>query len=157
MDLTPARWRLKMARSTAPPLWPRILLNGGYSVHPVPTPLSHSLLARIKIIAGGNNQNLKLFRRGNLISCLPNIRGNNQLPKPPMETGITKKKIIKMAWAENITLYRWSFPRKLPAVPTSNRIIIDILAPTKPLQKPRIRYSEPISLWFVLANHRVNK
>jgi hypothetical protein len=145
-----------MARSTAPPLCPRILLKGGYKVQPVPTPLSHNLLAKIKIIAGGSNQNLKLFRRGKLISCLPSISGRSQFPKPPIETGITKKKIIKMACAENMTLYKWSLPKKLPAVPTSRRIIKDILAPTKPLQKPKIKYSDPISLWFVLANQRVS-
>ena len=97
MDLTPARCNLKIAKSTAPPPCPKILLSGGYKVHPVPTPLSHNLLAKIKIIAGGKSQNLKLFKRGNLISCLPNIKGKSQFPNPPMDTGITKKKIIKIA------------------------------------------------------------
>ena len=35
-DETPARWRLKIAKSTAPPEWDCILDNGGYTVHPVP-------------------------------------------------------------------------------------------------------------------------
>jgi hypothetical protein len=32
------------------------------------------------------------------------IKGNNQLPKPPTATGITKKKIIRKAWAVTIAL-----------------------------------------------------
>jgi len=53
---------------------------------------------------GGNSQNLILFRRGNAISGVPNISGNSQLPKPPINTGITRKKIIKNACAVTIVL-----------------------------------------------------
>jgi hypothetical protein len=45
----------------------------------------------------GNNQNLKLLRRGNLISGDPNIKGSIQFPKPPIILGITIKKIINSA------------------------------------------------------------
>jgi hypothetical protein len=45
----------------------------------------------------GNNQNLKLFKRGNAISAAFIIKGSNQFPNPPIATGITKKKIIKKA------------------------------------------------------------
>jgi len=37
-----------------------------------------------------------LFRRGNDISQAPIKRGTNQLPKPPIAVGITKKKSLKM-------------------------------------------------------------
>jgi hypothetical protein len=57
-----------------------------------------------KKIAGGRSQKLKLFRRGNLMSGQDNIIGNIQLPKPPIATGITKKKIMKIACAVTITL-----------------------------------------------------
>jgi len=43
---------------------------------------------------GTNNQKERLFIRGNAISATPNIKGINQLPKPPIEIGITIKKII---------------------------------------------------------------
>jgi hypothetical protein len=46
-----------------------------------------------------------LFNRGNAISGAPSINGRSQLPKPPMNTGITKKKIIKNACAVTIVLY----------------------------------------------------
>jgi hypothetical protein len=46
---------------------------------------------------GGRSQNLKLFIRGNAISGAPIMSGTNQLPKPPINTGITKKKIITKA------------------------------------------------------------
>ena len=54
--------------------------------------------------AGTNNQKDRLFIRGNAISATPSIRGINQLPKPPIETGITIKKIITKAWAVTRTL-----------------------------------------------------
>jgi hypothetical protein len=66
------------------------------------------------VTAGGSNQNLILFIRGKAISGAPNIRGNNQLPNPPMNVGITKKKIISIAWAVTIVLYNWSLPRREP-------------------------------------------
>ncbi len=43
--------------------------------------------------AGGNNQKLTLFKRGKAMSGAPIISGINQLPNPPIITGITKKKI----------------------------------------------------------------
>lgn len=46
---------------------------------------------------GGNSQNLMLFNRGNAISGADSISGRSQFPKPPMKTGITRKKIIKNA------------------------------------------------------------
>jgi hypothetical protein len=44
--------------------------------------------------AGGNNQNLIFFNRGKAISGEFKYRGTNQLPNPPISTGITKKNII---------------------------------------------------------------
>jgi len=38
-----------------------------------------------------------LFSRGNAISGAPSISGRSQFPKPPMNTGITRKKIIRKA------------------------------------------------------------
>lgn len=46
---------------------------------------------------GGKSQNLMLFRRGKAISGAPSISGSNQFPKPPINTGITRKKIITNA------------------------------------------------------------
>ena len=39
------------------------------------------------------------------MSGAPSINGKSQLPNPPMNTGITKKKIIKKAWAVTNVLY----------------------------------------------------
>jgi hypothetical protein len=47
-----------------------------------------------KRIAGGNNQKLKLFNLGKAISGTPIIVGINQLPKAPINIGITIKNII---------------------------------------------------------------
>ena len=53
---------------------------------------------------GGSNQKEKLFRRGKAMSGQESIKGNIQLPNPPIATGITKKKIMKIAWAVTTTL-----------------------------------------------------
>jgi hypothetical protein len=71
--------------------------NGEYTVHPVPTPASIKEEETNKIKDGGNNQKLRLFNLGKAISQAPIIKGTNQLPKPPIAVGITKKKIIKNA------------------------------------------------------------
>jgi hypothetical protein len=91
---TPAKCKLNIAKSTAPLECAKIPLNGGYTVQPVPTPDSTPLDANNKKKEGGNNQKLKLFNLGNAISGAPINNGTNQLPKPPIIDGITKKKII---------------------------------------------------------------
>ena len=91
---TPAKWREKIAKSTEAPLCAIFLLKGGYTVHPVPAPLSTNPLKSNRNKAGIKNQNLILFKRGKAISGAPNIRGTSQLPNPPINTGITIKKII---------------------------------------------------------------
>jgi hypothetical protein len=48
-----------------------------------------------------------LFKRGKLISQAPIKIGTNQLPKPPIAVGMTKKKIIKKACDVTKTLYNW--------------------------------------------------
>lgn len=81
-----------------------LLESGGYTVHPVPAPLSVNIPMVINEREGGSNQNLMLFIRGNAISGAPNIKGTNQFPNPPMRIGITIKKIMMKAWAVTIVL-----------------------------------------------------
>lgn len=78
--------------------------NGGYTVHPVPAPLSTAAEPKRSVSDGGNSQNLRLLSRGKAISGAPNISGINQFPNPPIIIGITMKKIIMKAWAVTITL-----------------------------------------------------
>jgi len=99
IDLAPAKCKEKIAKSTANPLWPIVLAKGGYTVQPVPTPLSIILLNSRNKSEGGSSQNLKLFSRGKAISGELSIKGNNQLPNPPIIIGITIKKIMIKAWA----------------------------------------------------------
>jgi hypothetical protein len=68
--------------------------NGGYTVQPVPTPASKILLRRRRVKAGIRSQKERLFKRGKAISATPSMRGISQLPNPPIEIGITIKKII---------------------------------------------------------------
>jgi hypothetical protein len=81
-----------------------LLERGGYTVHPVPAPLSVSIPRVNSISEGGSSQNLILFIRGKAISGAPSIRGTSQLPKPPIKIGITIKKIMMKACAVTIVL-----------------------------------------------------
>lgn len=90
-----------------------------------------------------------LFSRGKAISGAPSIRGISQLPNPPIITGITRKKIIRKAWAVTIVLYSWSLPKRDPGWPSSARISMLIEVPKRPDQMPNKKYKVPMSLWFV--------
>ena len=80
-----------------------------------------------------------LFNRGKAISGAFTIKGTNQLPNPPIIVGMTKKKIIIKACAVTITLYSWSSPNKLPALPNSNRIRADSAVPRNADQMPKTK------------------
>jgi hypothetical protein len=101
----PAKWRLKIAKSTAGLEWANMPDKGGYKVQPVPAPPSTILDVNSKVKEGGSNQKLKLFNLGNAISGPPIIKGTNQFTNPPISIGITIKKIIIKAWAVTKTLY----------------------------------------------------
>jgi hypothetical protein len=58
----------------------------------VPTPASTNEDDTNNNNEGGNNQKLILFKRGKDISQAPIKIGTNQLPKPPIAVGMTKKK-----------------------------------------------------------------
>lgn len=100
----PARCSEKIAISTDGPVWDTLLARGGYTVQPVPAPLSTSEEVNNKNNEGGRSQNLMLFIRGNAISGALSINGTSQLPKPPIIMGIVIKKIMMNAWAVTITL-----------------------------------------------------
>lgn len=104
IDLTPAKCREKIAKSTDLPACAILLDRGGYTVHPVPAPLSTRELDSNNTNAGTKNQNLMLFIRGKAISLAPSIKGTSQLPNPPIKIGITIKKIIIKACAVTTTL-----------------------------------------------------
>ena len=42
-----------------------------------------------------SNQNVRLLRRGNIMSGSESIKGISQLPNPPIIIGMTRKEIIK--------------------------------------------------------------
>lgn len=104
IEEAPAKCSEKIARSTDGPAWAIFLASGGYTVHPVPAPFSTAAEDSRSIRDGGSSQNLMLFRRGNAMSGAPSISGRSQFPKPPINTGITKKKIIRNACAVTIVL-----------------------------------------------------
>ena len=103
-DAAPAKCRLNIAKSTDGPEWAIPLDNGGYIVQPVPAPPSSKAEKNNSINAKGNNQNERLFNLGYAISGAPTKIGINQLPKPPINKGMTKKNIIIKAWEVTITL-----------------------------------------------------
>lgn len=97
IDDAPAKCSEKIARSTEGPAWAIFDDSGGYTVHPVPAPFSTAADDTSRSRDGGRSQNLMLLSRGNAISGAPNISGRSQLPNPPINTGITRKKIINRA------------------------------------------------------------
>lgn len=105
IEAAPDKCKLKIAKSTEAPECALTLDKGGYTVQPVPTPASANIETVNNIKEGGNNQKLILFIRGKAMSGAPIINGTNQLPKPPINTGITMKKIITKACPVTITLY----------------------------------------------------
>lgn len=115
----------------------------------MPAPFSTSVLPTSRVRAGGRSQNLILFIRGKVISGANIISGVSQLPNPPIIIGITRKKIIKKAWAVTNVLYSWSLPSRVPGCPNSVRIKSLIDVPRSPAHVPRTKYIVPISLWFV--------
>jgi hypothetical protein len=82
-----------------------------------------------------------LFNLGKAISGAPIIKGTNQLPKPPIVTGITKKKIITNAWAVTITLYKCPSPPKKAEPGEDNSILIrtEKAVPIIPAKTPKIK------------------
>lgn len=71
----------------------------------MPAPFSTAAEDTRRSKEGGSSQNLMLLSRGNAMSGAPSIRGRSQFPNPPINTGITKKKIIKNACAVTMVLY----------------------------------------------------
>jgi len=66
-------------------------------VQPLPTPSPTRQLIRSSLKEQGRNQNLRLLSRGKIMSGTWSIIGIIQLPKPPIRTGIIKKKIMTRA------------------------------------------------------------
>jgi hypothetical protein len=107
IDETPAKCNEYIAQSTDAPEWAWIPDNGGYTVQPEPTPASTNDDETNNSNDGGSSQKLMLFNLGKDISQAPIKIGTNQLPKPPIAVGITKKKIIRKACEVTKTLYSW--------------------------------------------------
>lgn len=99
----PAKCREKITKSILKLLKPWSLDKGGYNVHPTLGPsLKEKNLISKNLILKGSNQKENLFNRGNLKSLIIKNNGISQLPKPPINIGITKKKIINKAWEVTI-------------------------------------------------------
>jgi len=105
IDAAPDKCKLKIAKSTEGPECACILLNGGYTVHPVPAPASTRADDSNNNKEGGNSQNEMLFILGKAISGAPIINGTKKFPYPPIRIGITMKKIIRNACPVIRTLY----------------------------------------------------
>jgi len=78
--LAPETCNEKMPKSTAPPECAVMLLSGGYTVHPVPTPDSTKADPSNKSNDGGRSQKLILLSLGKAMSGLPIKIGTNQFP-----------------------------------------------------------------------------
>ncbi len=120
-----------------------------------------------------SSQKLTLFIRGKAMSGAPIMIGTNQLPKPPIIAGMTMKKTMIRPCAVISTFHRWSAwssppsppgsqfaqPTRywMPGLASSARIRPEIAPPMIPATIAKIRYSVPMSLWFVDMNQRAKK
>jgi len=68
----------------------------GDIAQPTPDVLNKTITINSKL--KGIIQKDILFNRGNTKSCKFSIIGSNQLPKPPIKTGIIIKKIMTKPW-----------------------------------------------------------
>jgi len=135
-DETPARSREKTTKSTDKPKWVIFDLRGRWATQTPPAPDSTKEPLINSRSAGNKNQKLRLLSRGRIIPEIPNIRGSNQFPNPPIKMGTTIKKIITKAWPVTMTLYSWSSLNKDPGWPSSTRM--SILRPVEyPNSRPR--------------------
>ena len=92
-----------------------------------------------------------MFSLGKAISGAPTCNGKKILPNPPINAGITIKKIIKNAWAVIITLNNWWSPCKncTPGADNSNLINTENPVPNIPAKIANTRYNIPISFALV--------
>lgn len=99
----PAKCKEKIIKSNLKLLNPSSLDNGGYKVHPTPTPnINWKNLINSMIRLKGMIQKENLFKRGKFKSFTIINMGIIQFPNPPINIGMTKKKIINKAWAVTI-------------------------------------------------------
>ena len=75
MELIPAKCKEKMLASMDAPECASLPDKGGYTVQPVPGPLSIKQDTINNIIDGGKSQKLTLFMRGKAISTTPKSKG----------------------------------------------------------------------------------
>ena len=92
------------------------------------------------------------------MSGAPIISGMNQLPNPPISAGITAKKIISSPCAVTIVFHTCPVvTMSLCGTISWVRMISDSTVAVNAPTPAKIRYSVPISLWFVLHSQRVKK
>jgi len=155
----PAKCKLNIAKSTAALGWNSNVDKGGYTVHPVPAPPSVTKETSNNHSAAGNNQKPRLFTLGKVMSDVPHMIGKKILPKPPMSTGIIKKKIIKIACAVTKLL------KSCPSLETKSgcgliKFVLITIENTVPIiheKMPKHIYIIPMFLWLVERTHLLKK
>ena len=82
---------------------PTFVESGGYVVQPAPAePRSVRKEARTSSCERRKVQNEYMFSFGNAMSRAPIMSGMRKLPKQPMSTGVTAKKIMIRPWVVKI-------------------------------------------------------
>jgi hypothetical protein len=116
----------------------------------VAAPLPRNDLPRRNTRAGVVNQKAIALNRGKSMSFLHTIRGINRFPNLPINTGMTKKKIIMNACAVKMTEERVESPNNSrPQYLRDRRMIQDNWNPTTPLNNPLLKYQRETALAFV--------
>ena len=131
---------------------------GDNAVRSVAMHSTDGLVRGHKVNDTGNNQNEMLFILGKAMSGAPIINGTNQLPKPPINAGMTTKNTINKPCAVIMTFHACpSATTSKPGAASSALIRREKKPPTNPARIANIMYNVPISLWFVEKNHLLIK
>jgi hypothetical protein len=102
---------------------------------------------------GGSIQKLQLFMRGNAMSGAPIIIGISQLARPTKE-GMIAPNTMTRPCSVVIWLKNSGSTSCMPGWNSSARMIMAKVPPRMNMQNENHRYIVPMSLWFVVNNHR---
>ena len=106
------------------------------------------------IAAGGSSQKLQLFIRANAMSGAPIIIGICQFAKPTA-AGMIAPKIMMRPCSVVSELKNSGCTICSPGSNSSARMVSAKQPPTKNIVSANMRYSVPMSLWFVVVIQRM--
>ena len=151
IDDRPMRWIEKIRNGNASPV---CSTSGGYMVQPLAgAPPGKNNVESSMPNATGSIQNDQLFMRGNAMSGAPICSGIIQFARPT-NAGITAPNTMISACMVVMELKNSGCTNCRPGMASSERMTSAIMPPMKNIERLKIRYIVPMSLWLVANNQR---